>query len=472
MFRKRSLILSCLLSSLAWPTFAQHYAALDVLPSGTRSSLLIADLASGKSESLTDNADQLFPPASTLKLVTTLAAKLSLGDQFRYQTKLAQAGNDLVLTFSGDPTLTTQHLINLFTSAKQKQHISHIKGNIWLDNSAFSGYEHAIGLPWDITGVCYSASSSAVTLDHNCFPASIYTLENGNTRVYVPEQYPVSVTTRVKTVSPETKKATQCELELLTFPNNHYQLQGCLTPRKQPLPLNFAFQNTELYAQKRLGMELKRLGIRFDGQIKIGRPTATPSKTLAVHQSEPLPQLLDSMLKRSDNLFADSLAKTIGAHVFKQAGNFKNGSTAIKQIIKTRTGIDLARDQIADGSGLSRNNRFSAQDMAAILSYIYRHDNSLHILSLLPVSGESGTLQYRSSMRKAPIKGQITAKSGSLYGSYNMAGYGLNKDGKPSTLFVQFVSDYYPAKSATNVAPITQMETQFYQEVIRRSQAQ
>ena len=38
----------------------------------------------------------------------------------------------------------------------------------------------------------------------------------------------------------------------------------------------------------------------------------------------------------------------------------------------------------------------------------------------MPYSGQSGTLKYRKSMRKAPIKGQIIAKSGSLYGSHNM----------------------------------------------------
>ncbi|MGR5121028.1 serine-type D-Ala-D-Ala carboxypeptidase, partial [Vibrio astriarenae] len=81
---------------------------------------------------------------------------------------------------------------------------------------------------------------------------------------------------------------------------------------------------------------------------------------------------------------------------------------------------------------------------------------------------------YRRSMRKSPVKGNIIAKSGSLYGSYNMAGYGLDAQGKPQPLFVQFVADYYPNKkrdSHPTVAPITQFETQFYQQIVEFSQA-
>ncbi|MGT0150760.1 D-alanyl-D-alanine carboxypeptidase [Vibrio metschnikovii] len=61
-----------------------------------------------------------------------------------------------------------------------------MSGDIWLDISQFSGYQRAVGWPWDSLGVCYSAPVSAVNLDGNCIQASIYTQDNGSTRVYVP----------------------------------------------------------------------------------------------------------------------------------------------------------------------------------------------------------------------------------------------------------------------------------------------
>jgi D-alanyl-D-alanine carboxypeptidase/D-alanyl-D-alanine-endopeptidase (penicillin-binding protein 4) len=128
-----------------------------------------------------------------------------------------------------------------------------------------------------------------------------------------------------------------------------------------------------------------------------------------------------------------------------------------------------------DGSGLSRNNLFSSEKMAQVLRYVWQNEQTLQLIALLPRSGESGTLKYRRSMRKEPIKGALSAKSGSVYGSYNMAGYGLDSDGSPSTLFVQFIADYHPRKRKSDepkvVAPLTQFENLFYQDVIKFSQA-
>ncbi|NOH81292.1 serine-type D-Ala-D-Ala carboxypeptidase [Vibrio sp. RE86] len=449
------------------------YAPLNELPQGSRAALKIQALAQNTNFAETDNQTQLFPPASTLKLVTALAAKLELGDDFRYQTSIESVKDDVVIRFSGDPTLTTPNLKQLLTTIKQSG-ISKITGDLWLDNSAFTGYDRAVGWPWDILGVCYSAPASAISLDDNCVQASIYTETNGKTRVYVPEHQPIYVTTLAKSVSKIEQESTQCDLELLSSPDNHYQLQGCLQSRSKPLPLKFAVQDSALYTQRVLNTLLRQQNIKLAGQIKIGKYNKQ-GKTLASHQSAPLPDLLEVMLKKSDNLIADNLTKTIGAQFYHQPGSFGNGTKAIKQILFAKTGIDLEHTPLADGSGLSRNNRFTSQNMAAVLRYIWQNEQQLGLIALMPTSGTDGTLKYRRSMRKAPIKGELIAKSGSLYGSSNMAGFGLGANGQPSTLFVQFVADYHPPKikgdDKPTVAPITRFETLFYKDVVKFSQA-
>lgn len=449
------------------------YAPLNELPQGSRAALKIQALAQNTNFAETDNQTQLFPPASTLKLVTALAAKLELGDDFRYQTSIESVKNDVVIRFSGDPTLTTPDLKQLLTTIKQSG-INKITGDLWLDNSAFTGYDRAVGWPWDILGVCYSAPASAISLDDNCVQASIYTESDGKTRVYVPEHQPIYVTTQAKSVSKIEQESTQCDLELLSSPDNHYQLQGCLQSRSKPLPLKFAVQDSALYTQRVLNTLLRQQNIELTGQIKVGK-YSKQGKTLATHQSALLPDLLEVMLKKSDNLIADNLTKTIGAQFYLQPGSFGNGTKAIKQILFAKTGIDLEHTPLADGSGLSRNNRFTSQNMAAVLRYIWQNEQELGLIALMPTSGTDGTLKYRRSMRKAPIKGELIAKSGSLYGSSNMAGFGLGSNGQPSTLFVQFVADYHPPKIKGNdkptVAPITRFETLFYKDVVKFSQA-
>lgn len=261
---------------------------------------------------------------------------------------------------------------------------------------------------------------------------------------------------------------------LLSNPDNHYELQGCLIEREKPLPLNFAVQDTERYTTRILATLLSELNIQVKGKVRVGSAPQKQLKLVAQHQSKPLPDLLDKMLKESDNLIADTLTKTLGAKFFVQPGSFSNGTEAIKQIIFAKTGVDIRQARLEDGSGLSRNNRISAAKMAELLRYIWKNDKTLNLITNMPKSGESGTLQYRQSMRSAPIKGQLIAKSGSLYGTHNMAGYGLDKQGKPNTIFVQFVSDYFPEEkddSQPVIAPITHFEQLFYRDIVNFSQA-
>ncbi|MDL5028342.1 serine-type D-Ala-D-Ala carboxypeptidase [Vibrio sp. TMPB1044] len=467
-------LLVCGFSISIFSTNTFAYAPLDKLPDGSSTSLILESL-NGNSNEMKTNSDSLYPPASTLKLVTALAAKLELGDDFHYTTSISRSNKDVVISFSGDPTLQREHLKSLLAQYAKSQSKT-IEGNLYLDSSAFTGYQRAVGWPWDILGVCYSAPSSAMTLDSNCAQASIYTKDNGSTRVYIPAHYPIDVTTSAATVTRSGQKATQCDLELITTPDNAYKLSGCLVERKKPLPLKFAIQNPERYTYQVVTSLLKELKIEVKGDVLVSKKNKPGKTTLvASHNSEKLPELLDTMLKKSDNLIADNLTKTLGETFYVQPGSFNNGTEAIKQILLTKANIDLSKAQLVDGSGLSRNNRMRSQTMAQVLRYIWENDQQLNLIEAMPTSGTDGTLKYRQSMRKAPIQGNIVAKSGSLYGSYNMAGYGLDKTGNPNSLFVQFVRDYFPEEQDPDKpveAPITQFERAFYKDVVEFSQTQ
>jgi PBP4 family serine-type D-alanyl-D-alanine carboxypeptidase len=461
------------LSSLAVTTTGDTDSLQQLLPKESRSALIIKTL-NNKATKLSRNPDSYFTPASTLKLVTALAAKLELGDRFRFTTAINKVGNNVVITFSGDPTLTTADLTALLTQLKQKNGRV-INGDLWLDNSAFTGYERAIGWPWDNLGVCYSAPSSAITLDRNCAQASIYTQKQGSTRVYVPEHYPLYVISNVQTVTRDEQKSQHCTLELESNDQNEYHLNGCLTLREKPLPLKFAIQNTDLFANRVIHRLLNQLGITLKGTIQVGAAPKGASKTVAQHHSAFLPELLATMLQKSDNLIADNLFKAVGQHLYAHQGSFNSGAAAVKQLLLEKAKIDLSKAQIVDGSGLSRNNRLTVNQFSQVLDYIWRNDARLKLIGIMAKSGQTGTLHYRRSMNLPEMRGKMIAKSGSLYGSYNMAGFGLDKSGRPKTLFVQMVGDYFPEQvkeqtRAAKIAPLTQFEKAFYSKVIRFSQ--
>ncbi|CAM3500783.1 D-alanyl-D-alanine carboxypeptidase DacB precursor [Vibrio aerogenes CECT 7868] len=452
---------------------AANYNAASILPPTSRASLIVESL-NNTNRAIDIRSNTFSPPASTMKLLTALAAKLELGDQFRFRTNLLQSQDDFILRFSGDPQLMTADLKQLLHNLKV-QGINTIKGNLWLDNSLFSGYERAIGWPWDILGVCYSAPSSVITLDKNCVPGSIYTLPNGKTRVYIPEQYPIHISTQARAVSSQEQRQQLCDLELHADQENHYQLSGCIRERTKPLPLKFALQNTDLYTKRTVYKILSQLNIRIQGEVRLGKPISprTSWRKIAYHDSKPLSELIRVMLRKSDNLIANNLTKMLGHQFFLQPGSFANGTEAIKQILLSKAQLDIQNAQLVDGSGLSRNNRLTANQMASVLRYIWQHDKELHLISSLPVAGKNGTLKYRRSMQLSSIKGHLAAKSGSIYGSYNMAGYGLNAQGNPTVLFVQFVSDYFPEMNQDQDKKdhsLENFEKQFYNDVIQKSQ--
>ena len=460
--QKRCFIFSFLVYSMN--TFAIPIQNLEsMLPAGSQLSLSIYDTSSKKSI-LTLDDDILLPPASTLKMATAIATTLAFPDNFTFKTKVYQSDKNIIFKFGGDPTLTRGNIRKLLQTIKNAG-IKNIKGDILLDGTVFSGYEQAIGWPWDILGVCYSAPSSAISLDNNCVQGSIYSDKKKKiTRVFVPQHHPVSISSDVIAVSKEEQKEGLCELQLHYSQENVYKLSGCLAYRNAPLALQFAIQNPTKYAQDVLRAEIKNAGIRFKGQIKTGQLNKT-AKLITTHSSEPRDALLKRMLKDSDNLVADNLMKMIGHHYYKKPGTFSNGAMAMKMILKEKAGIDLTTAVITDGSGLSRNNRITGAQLIEILSFFYTKKGE-HLVSMLPVSGMDGTLKYRHSVRYPPLKESLKAKTGSLFGSHNLAGIFTNEKGH-NLLVVQLVSNYHPLDTGEEIdpsqTPITRFEKALFQ---------
>ena len=210
--------------------------------------------------------------------------------------------------------------------------------------------------------------------------------------------------------------------------------------------MKFAVQNTAKYADVVIRQVFKELGIRWYGKTYLGIPKGTLTP-LAEHHSAPLPSLIRRMVKYSDNLIADNLLKMLGHHYYKKPGTFKNGIGAMRAILKAN-GIDLSYTVMEDGSGLSRSNRITTKQMAQVLRYIIEHNKRLELLPTLPIAGVDGTLKYRRSVSKAPFKNNVKAKTGSVLGSYNLAGIMQDQKGN-NYLFVQFISNSHNIENKT-----------------------
>ncbi len=402
---------------------------IDLAPEGSQVALVVEPLRSSAPLQIHYRDDRFLPPASTLKLFTAAAAELELGTDYRFETRFWQRGKqqggrwqgDWLLEFRGAPDLSRQQLAELLGELRTRK-IREIEGDLLLDVSYFSGHDRAIGWPWNNLGVCYSAPAAALTLERNCVAASLKNQGSGQpARFFVPAHQPIEVTSEVIALDNDSIERQLCTLESSVGPGNRYQLSGCISDRRDVLPLNFAVNDPIAHGKALVRQELSRLGIVLRGDIRVGRRDGDGWQQAAQVVSAPLQTLLAEMLQDSDNLIADLTLKNLGA-ARDLSGSFAHGVRALKASLKTHADIDLELARIHDGSGLSKDNLMQARQLAQLLQWLAQHPQ-MTTYQTLPVSGENGTLKYRRSTRQEPLKGVIQAKSGTLNGSRNLAGY-------------------------------------------------
>lgn len=453
-----SLLLCCSLAS-ADSSLPLDAETLAMLPPGAEASLLVVDPKS-RNILYSHEADALRPPASVQKVITALAARLQLGSDFRFNTDIETKGNDVIFRFSGDPSLRRDDIRQLVEKLKRETSI--VRGNVYINGAVFDEFELADGLPWDNLGICYSAPSSSISLDDNCAVAKMEFADQNSTKLKfkISRDAPIDIIENLYLTEGLEKR--YCKFKLMAGHNNQFRLGGCIGRHEIPRFLSFAIQNTELYAAEIIRRELKHAGIELQGDII--RNDKASGSIIARHESVPLSTLLDEMLKDSDNLIADNLLKTIGGTYYDETGSFDNGVAAVKAVLKEKAGIELDNAALADGSGLSRNNRITATQMMAVLQYIYDHPE-LKLIEAMAESGKSGTLRYRYSLRGDDLKGKVKGKTGSLYGTFNIGGIMATKTGRP-LLFVQMVTNYHhPDYHRHEKREIRAFERKFYQSL-------
>lgn len=116
----------------------------------------------------------------------------------------------------------------------------------------------------------------------------------------------------MRTLARGSSEAQYCELDVVPGDLNRYTLTGCLPQRSEPLPLAFAIQDGASYAGAILKAELAQAGITYSGTLLRQTLANEPGTVLATSQSAPLHDLLRIMLKKSDNMIADTVFRTIG----------------------------------------------------------------------------------------------------------------------------------------------------------------
>jgi len=146
------------------------------------------------------------------------------------------------------------------------------------------------------------------------------------------------------------------------------------------------------------------------------------SSTLVIDSTSPtLEDMLNFALVWSDNVLSERIARLASS----AAGNglTESGVEATFNELLTSFDLDTTKVVVKDASGLSRKNRVTAKQMAELLVKIRDEGKYAPVVNGLPVGGISGTLEKRFVKTAPSAVGLVKAKTGTLNGTANLAGY-------------------------------------------------
>jgi D-alanyl-D-alanine carboxypeptidase/D-alanyl-D-alanine-endopeptidase (penicillin-binding protein 4) len=339
---------------------------------------------------LSNNSEKYFIPASTTKLFTFYASLLLLPNELP-TIHYVETKDSLVFWGTGNPSLlrpdfgTNQTLD--FLKSKANKHLVFSDAN-------FDANSYGKGWMWDDYEDAYQVEVSSLPLYGN--------LVHFTEKDVQPPFFKSNI---------ENKPSFDSKV------NREFTTNSFHVPNQQVgLCQNVPFKTSgKLTAQ--LLSDTLHLTVGFKN---IPMPNEVESISFAERDS-----LIKSMLYLSDNMIAEQL-------LLMTSGNKLSVITAIENILSNQLADIPQKPRWVDGSGLSRYNLFTPQDMVYLLQNMKVKYGLKTIKSYLPNNGNEGTMKS-FAMNEDNF---LWAKSGSMSGVYNMAGFLKTKSNRTLTFAV------------------------------------
>ena len=452
-----------LLSSLRWPAWGLLAAVVQAqtLPPEVDAALarakvprdamavLLVDAQGASAPRLNHRTNGPMNPASVMKLVTTYAALDLLGPAYTWSTPVFVEGTvrdgtlngNLVIQGQGDPRLVLERLWLLLRRV-QGLGIRTIAGDVVLDRSAF-----------EVPAVDPATFDGEPLKPYNAAPDALLINFKSVVMTLAPE--PGGTVARVQLDPPMAGVQMQTTVPLL--PGECGDYRGSLKADfSDPNRIRFAggyptscgekvwpvaYADPQSYATRAVQGMWQAMGGKLTGTVRLGtRSAAANAKPVFELRSAPLAEIIRDINKYSNNVMAQQVFLTLGrAQPTPTAtaedaaatqdtalpASFAVSRLVVKRWWEARMGGTEA-PVLENGSGLSRNERISAQALGRLLQTAYASPMMPELMSSLPISGVDGTLR-RMQSRAA---GSAHLKTGSLSDVVAVAGYVLGTGGK------------------------------------------
>jgi serine-type D-Ala-D-Ala carboxypeptidase/endopeptidase (penicillin-binding protein 4) len=305
--------------------------------------VLVVDAAGN--ELVAQNADEPFVPASVTKIVTAWLAMEVLGGDYRFETRFyLDAKRVLYVRGGGDPFLISEELAMLATNLVAAVGKKPING-IVLDASYYPSSLRIPGI--EATGEAYNALNSALAVNFNTISA----VRNGNKVRSAEKQTPIT------------------PLAISQFQARAPDGSGRISLSQDPA---VSLQ----YAGELIAAFIERAGGSVKGKISTGT-VPDGLKPVYVHrQSRSLAKILAELLRASNNYIANQVFLEIGGHRLGGPVSLEKSLQVANEMLAAHGLADAIH--LEEGSGISRNNRFSAAGLAKVLELFAPHADLLH----------------------------------------------------------------------------------------------
>ncbi len=389
------------------------------------------------------NAGTLMMPASNMKIVTLAAAAEALGWDHRFKTTLESSGTidsgtlkgDLIVRGGGDPTINKRDnraaaIFDQWAAALKAAGISRIEGNVVGDASAFGGRGLGQGWSWDYLQDGYAAPVSALEYNENTATLTVRpgAAPGDDATMELAPSSGLGLIHHVLTGAAGSRTTIDVER-----PDGAWlDVTGSIAVDAKPFTREVAVSKPALYFAHALLLALVERGIEVRGLPVESRESKNnlapqPRQILVETSSPPLREIAVTMMKVSQNLYAETLLAATGA-AQGQPATAERGRAAARAIF---TGWNIAPDTYvqADGSGLSRYDYVTADMIVRLLERLHgdpRHRDAF--VATLPIAGKDGTISTR--MRATRAEANAVAKTGSISNVRALSGYVRTRDGE------------------------------------------
>jgi D-alanyl-D-alanine carboxypeptidase/D-alanyl-D-alanine-endopeptidase (penicillin-binding protein 4) len=376
--------------------------------------------------------DKVVPPASVMKLLTTAACLETMGPGFRFPTILEYTGTvdggvlhgDLYIRGGCDPSLGWKGrtaFLNQWVKAVKAAGITRIDGAVIADMTMLDGEAQNPAWLCEDAGNYYAPGIFALNYYGNTMNIVLKSGEPGSVATVVGTEPQVEDIVFINRVRCDKIQYDGAFVSGIPYSRERY-LTGAVPSNLGTFGVKGDLPNPGLLLARHLTSRLREAGVavkRDANYLPDYNPLTPPRHELYIHYSEPLSEIIKETNVNSNNLYAEALFRYLGTR-YTLPGTIHNSQDLLRDYWRRR-GVAVQNAIIKDGCGLAPQDAVSAKAFVQLLTVMRNSPNADYWMASLPVSGKTGTLT--SLCPGTPLEGRIHAKSGTIAGTKNFAGY-------------------------------------------------